>query len=145
MSMEYCYYCGEPAMDKIGCCGENHFGEMYGFKCKDLTKEYPYGVEWSFDSDGSDIIEVKWFKTEDERDIFTEEEGFNMIRVTTMNDRYSVYCEEEMADLEVNAYYLSQEKALKMAMDLLDEGKEQVTIVNMESYIKEQEEKNDGL
>jgi len=143
--MEYCYYCCEPAMDKIGCCGENHFGEMYGFKCKDLTKEYPYGVEWSFDSDGSDIIEVKWFKTEDERDIFTEEEGFNMIRVTTMNDRYSVYCEEEMADLEVNAYYLTQEKALKMAMDLLDEGKEQVTIVNMESYIKEQEEKNDGL
>ena len=62
-----------------------------------------------------------------------------------MSDRYSVYCEEEMADLEVNAYYLTQEKALKMAMDLLDEGKEQVTIVNMESYIKEQEEKNDGL
>jgi len=143
--MEYCYYCCEPAMDKIGCCGENHFGEMYGFKCKDLTKEYPYGAEWSFNSDGSDIIDVQWFKTEDERDIFTEEEGFNMIRVTTMNDRYSVYCEEEMADLEVNAYYLTQEKALKMAMDLLDEGKEQVTIVNMESYIKEQEEKNDGL
>jgi len=143
--MEYCYYCCEPAMDKIGCCGENHFGEMYGFKCKDLTKEYPYGVKWSFDSDGDDIIDVAWFKTEDERDIFTEEEGFNMIRVTTINDRYSVYCEEEMADLEVNAYYLTQEKALKMAMDLLDEGKEQVTIVNMESYIKEQEEKNDGL
>jgi len=142
--MEYCYYCCEPAMDKIGCCGENHFGEMYGFKCKDLSKEYPYGVEWSFDSDGDDIIDVAWFKTEDERDIFTEEEGFNMIRVTTMNDRYSVYCEEEMADLEVNAYYLTQEKALKMAMDLLDEGKEQVTIVNMESYIKEQEEKNDN-
>jgi len=139
--MEYCYYCCEPAMDKIGCCGENHFGEMYGFKCKDLTKEYPYGVKWSFDSDGDDIIDVEWFKTEDERDIFTEEEGFNMIRVTTMNDRYSVYCEEEMADLEVNAYYLTQEKALKMAMDLLDEGKEQVTIVNMESYIKEQEER----
>ena len=28
--MEHCYYCGEPAMDKIGCCGENHFGELYG-------------------------------------------------------------------------------------------------------------------
>jgi hypothetical protein len=62
-----------------------------------------------------------------------------------MNDRYSVYCEEELAGFEVNAYYLTQEKALKMTMDLLDEGKEQVTIVNMESYIKEQEEKNDGL
>jgi len=85
--MEYCYYCCEPAMDKIGCCGENHFGELYGFKCKDLSKEYPYGVEWSFDSDGSDIIDVEWFKTEDERDIFTEEEGFNMIREETKLER----------------------------------------------------------
>ena len=59
----------------------------------------------------------------------------------TMNDRYSVYCEEELAGFEVNAYYLTQEKALKMAMDLLDEGNEEVTIVNMESYIKEQEAK----
>ena len=56
-----------------------------------------------------------------------------------MSDRYSVYCEEVMCDMEVNAYYLTQEKALKMAMDLLDEGNEEVTIVNMESYIKEQE------
>ena len=62
-----------------------------------------------------------------------------------MNNIYSVYCEEELAGFEVNAYYLTQEKALKMAMDLLDEGNEEVTIVNMESYIKEQEEKNDGL
>jgi len=23
---EVCLYCGEPRMDKIGCCGENHFG-----------------------------------------------------------------------------------------------------------------------
>ena len=23
--MEYCVYCYEEAMDKIGCCGENHF------------------------------------------------------------------------------------------------------------------------
>ena len=80
MSREFCYYCGEPAGEKIGCCGENHFGELFGFKCKDLSKEYPYGVEWSFDSDGRDIIDIEWFKTEDERDIFTEVEGFNMIR-----------------------------------------------------------------
>jgi hypothetical protein len=80
MSREFCYYCGEPQGDKLGCCGENHFGELYGFKCEDLSKEYPYGAEWSFDSDGRDIIDVQWFKTEDERDIFTEEEGFNMIR-----------------------------------------------------------------
>ena len=80
MSREFCYYCGEPAGEKIGCCGENHFGELFGFKCEDLSKEYPYGVEWSFDSDGRDIIDVEWFKTEDERDIFTEVEGFNMIR-----------------------------------------------------------------
>ena len=57
----------------------------------------------------------------------------------TMNDRYSVYCEEEMADLEVNAYYLSRKGAFRMASELFDEGKEQVTIVNMESYINEQE------
>ena len=56
-----------------------------------------------------------------------------------MSDYYSVYCEEELAGFEVNAYYLTQEKALKMAMDLLDEGNEEVTIVNMESYIKERE------
>jgi len=51
---------------------------------------------------------------------------------------YSVYCEEEMVDMEVNAYYLSREGAFKMASELFDEGKEQVTIVNMKSYIKEQ-------
>jgi hypothetical protein len=56
-----------------------------------------------------------------------------------MSDRYSVYCEEELAGFEVNAYYLTQKKALKMAMDLLDEGNEEVTIVNMESYINEKE------
>ena len=53
---------------------------------------------------------------------------------------YSVYCEEEMADMEVNAYYLTRKGAFKMANELFDEGKEQVTIVNMESYITEQEE-----
>ena len=58
-----------------------------------------------------------------------------------MNNKkvYSVYCEEEMVDMEVNAYYLSRKGAFRMASELFDEGKEQVTIVNMESYIKEQE------
>lgn len=78
--MEFCYYCGEPQGEKIGCCGENHFGELYGFMCEDQSKEYPYGVEWSFDSDGDDIIDVEWFKTEDERYDFIDREGFNMIR-----------------------------------------------------------------
>lgn len=80
MSREFCYYCGEPQGDKIGCCGENHFGELYGFMCEDLSKEYPYGVEWSFDSDGDDIIDVEWFKTKDDRLDFIDDEGFNMIR-----------------------------------------------------------------
>jgi hypothetical protein len=56
-----------------------------------------------------------------------------------MSDRYSVYCEEELAGFEVNAYYLTQEEAFKMASELFAEGKENVTIVNMESYIEEQE------
>ena len=56
-----------------------------------------------------------------------------------MSDRYSVFCEEELAGFEVNAYLLTQKKALKMVMDLLDEGNEEVTIVNMESYINEKE------
>ena len=58
-----------------------------------------------------------------------------------MNNKkvYSVYCEEEMVDMEVNAYYLTRKGAFKMASELFDEGKEQVTIVNMENYIKEQE------
>ena len=100
MSMEYCYYCCEPAMDKIGCCGENHFGELYGFMCEDLLKEYPYGVEWSFDSDGDDIIDVEWFKTEDERDIFTEEEGFNMIREENKQMQMRVRSKEEEQELD---------------------------------------------
>ena len=24
-----CIYCGEPKGDKLSCCGENHFEEMY--------------------------------------------------------------------------------------------------------------------
>jgi hypothetical protein len=56
---------------------------------------------------------------------------------------YSVYCEEEMVDMEVNAYYLSRKGAFRMASELFDEGKEQVTIVNMESYINEQEANHD--
>ena len=24
-----CIYCGEPKSDKLSCCGENHFEEMY--------------------------------------------------------------------------------------------------------------------
>ena len=54
-----------------------------------------------------------------------------------MSDYYSVYCEEELQGLEINAYYLTQEKALKMAMDLLDEGNEEVAIVNMSKRLKE--------
>jgi hypothetical protein len=100
MSREFCYYCGEPQGEKIGCCGENHFNEMYGFKCEDLSKEYPYGAEWSFNSDGSDIIDVQWFKTEDERDIFTEEEGFNMIREENKQMQLRVRSEEEEKELD---------------------------------------------
>jgi hypothetical protein len=100
MSREFCYYCGEPQGEKIGCCGENHFGELYGFKCEDLSKEYPYGVEWSFDSDGDDIIDVEWFKTEDERDIFTEEEGFNMIREENKQMQMRVRSKEEEQELD---------------------------------------------
>ena len=54
-----------------------------------------------------------------------------------MSDYYSVYCEEELQGLEINAYYLTQKKALKMAMDLLDEGNEEVAIVNMSKRLKE--------
>ena len=95
--MEYCYYCCEPAMDKIGCCGENHFGELYGFMCEDLTKDYPYGVEWSFDSDGDDILDVEWFKTEEERYKFIDESGFDMLREETKLERkeHDDFTEEE--------------------------------------------------
>ena len=51
---------------------------------------------------------------------------------------YSVYCEEEMADMEVNAYYLSLKGAFRMASELFNEGKEEVTIGNMEEYISQQ-------
>ena len=33
-STEYCYYCGSTKGDRIGCCGENHFGTF-----ADLYKE----------------------------------------------------------------------------------------------------------
>ena len=56
-----------------------------------------------------------------------------------MSDRYSVYCEEELSGLEVNAYLLTQKEAFKMASELFAEGKEEVVIVNMESHISERE------
>ena len=34
-STEYCYYCGSTKGERIGCCGENHFGTF-----ADLYKEY---------------------------------------------------------------------------------------------------------
>ena len=81
MSREFCVYCGEPAMDKIGCCGENHFEEIYAFLCDDLNnRDYPYGVEWSYDKDGRDIIDVEWFATDEERIDFIESEGFTLPR-----------------------------------------------------------------
>lgn len=107
--MEFCYYCLEPAMDKIGCCGENHFGELYGFMCEDLTKEYPYGVEWGFDSDGDNIIDVEWFKTEDDRLDFIDQEGLNMIRedFTTTKPQGIVY-DPPMS--ETDEYLLKKER-----------------------------------
>ena len=54
---------------------------------EDLTKEYPYGVEWSFDYDGDDIIDVEWFKTEEERYKFIDKEGFDMLREETKLER----------------------------------------------------------
>ena len=62
-----------------------------------------------------------------------------------MNARYSVFCDEEMGSLEVNSYLLTQKEAFKMASELFAEGREEVTIVNMESHIKEQEEKNEEV
>lgn len=46
-----------------------------------------------------------------------------------MIDRYSVFCDEEMGSLEVNAYVLNLKEALKMAQELFLEGKTEVTIV----------------
>lgn len=51
--------------------------------------------------------------------------------------RYSIF--DNGFAMEVNAYYLSKHEALKMAGELLDEGSEEITIVNMEAYIAEQE------
>lgn len=102
--MEVCYYCLEPAMDKIGCCGENHFGELYGFMCEDPSKEYRYGVEWSFDYDGDDIIDVEWFKTEDERYKFIDEQGFDMLREEPPSKTY----DPPMTDTE--QYLLNKER-----------------------------------
>lgn len=81
MGMEFCVYCGDPKREKWGCCGENHFSEIYAFLCEDLNnKEYPYGVEWSYYKDGSDIIDVMWFKTKDECYDFVNDEGFTLPR-----------------------------------------------------------------
>ncbi len=81
MSMEFCVYCLEPKRERFGCCGENHFSEIYAFLCEDLThKDYPYGVEWSFYKDGRDIVDVEWFATDDERMDFIESEGFELPR-----------------------------------------------------------------
>lgn len=47
-----------------------------------------------------------------------------------MKTRYSVYC-EELGGFEVNSYELTRKDALKMARELLDERKEEVTIVKL--------------
>ena len=54
-------------------------------------------------------------------------------------DRYSVFDE----GMEINAYYLSKGEALELANDLFDEGAEEVSIINMEFHLIEQEIKND--
>jgi hypothetical protein len=51
---------------------------------------------------------------------------------------YSVYCEDELPGLEVNSYYLTQAQALQMANELLSEGNQEVTIVNMSDVINEE-------
>lgn len=35
--VEYCVYCFDEAMDKIGCCGENHF--LTGKQIKDNERD----------------------------------------------------------------------------------------------------------
>ena len=42
---------------------------MYKFKCNELGHEYPFGIEYSDDNDGLDVLHVQWYKTEQERDI----------------------------------------------------------------------------
>lgn len=49
-----------------------------------------------------------------------------------MSDRYSVFCDEEMGSLEVNAYLLTLKEAYKMASELFSEGRTEITIMKME-------------
>jgi len=42
--------------------------EQYKFPCKDLTHAtYKWGIEYSNDEDGDEVVHVEWFTTEEER------------------------------------------------------------------------------
>lgn len=49
-----------------------------------------------------------------------------------MSDRYSIFCDEEMGSLEVNAYLLTLKEAYQMVSELFSEGKTEITIMKME-------------
>lgn len=38
------------------------------FKCEQPNHELPFGIEYSEDDDGLEILHVEWFATESERD-----------------------------------------------------------------------------
>jgi len=42
--------------------------KQYKFPCEDLAHaEYKWGVEYSNDEDGAEVVHVEWFTTEEER------------------------------------------------------------------------------
>ena len=42
--------------------------EQYKFPCEDLAHAtYKWGIEYSNDEDGDEVVHVEWFTTEEER------------------------------------------------------------------------------
>ena len=42
--------------------------EQYKFPCEDLAHgKYKWGIEYSNDEDGDEVVHVEWFTTEEER------------------------------------------------------------------------------
>ena len=47
---------------------QEEVNETYKFPCEDLAHaEYKWGVEYSNDEDGAEVVHVEWFTTEEER------------------------------------------------------------------------------
>jgi hypothetical protein len=66
--------------------------EQYKFPCEDLAHgTYKWGIEYSNDEDGDEVVHVEWFTTEEERNQVLKggyDAGFS-VKPYTFNDLFN--------------------------------------------------------